>query len=72
MQRVDGVLAMQVKRVWRWRQLYLRTLLDADLNANGGAPNERCNEAFAELISLYHVGNAIGTVRPPLPKDWKP
>ena len=72
MQRVDGSLTPQAKQAWRWRQLYLRTLLDAELKANGGVPNERCNEAFAELIRLYHVENAPGTVRPPLPRDWKP
>ncbi len=72
MQRVDGRLTPQAKKAWRWRQLYLRSLLDAELKANGGAPNDRCNEAFAELIRLYHVADAPGTVRPPLPKDWKP
>jgi hypothetical protein len=41
------------------------------LKTNGGKPNEKCNEAFAELIQIYHAENAIGTVRPPLPKDWK-
>ena len=56
----------------RWRQLYLRALLDAGLKANGGKPDDRCNEAFAELIRIYHAENAIPGVRPPLPKDWKP
>jgi hypothetical protein len=72
MQQVDARLTPQARKSWRWRQLFLRTLLDAELKANGGKPNERCNEAFAELIKLYHVGNAPGTVRPPLPKGWTP
>jgi hypothetical protein len=72
MQRVDARLTPQAKQAWRWRQLYLRSLLDAELKANGGTPNDRCNEAFAELIRIYHVADAPGTVRPPLPKDWKP
>ena len=71
MQRVDGLLTPQAKKAWRWRQLYLRALLDSELKTNGGKPNEKCNEAFAELIQIYHAENAIGTVRPPLPKDWK-
>ena len=70
MQRIDGLLPPQAKKAWRWRQLYLRALLDAELKTNGGKPNERCNEAFAELITIYHAENAIGTVRPPLPKGW--
>jgi hypothetical protein len=67
MQRIDGLLTPQAKNAWRWRQLYLRALLDAELKTNGGTPNARCNEAFAELIKIYHAENAIGTVRPPLP-----
>ncbi|MCX6880517.1 MAG: hypothetical protein NTW21_42935 [Verrucomicrobia bacterium] len=70
MQRVDGLLTPQAKKTWRWRQLYLRALLDSELKTNNGKPNERCNEAFAELIKIYHAENAIDTVRPPLPKDW--
>lgn len=72
MQRVDGLLTPQAKKGWRWRQLYLRALLDAELKANGGKPNDRCNEAFAELIEIYHAENAVGTIRPPLPSNWKP
>ncbi|MEI6646174.1 MAG: hypothetical protein WCP12_09055 [bacterium] len=68
MQRVHGLLTPQAKTAWRWRQLYLRALLDAELKANGGKPNDRCNEAFAELIKLYHAKNANPAVRPPLPK----
>ena len=69
MQRINGFLTPQGKRAWRWRQLYLRALLDAELKANGGKPNPRCNEAFAELIKLYHASNADPAVRPPLSKS---
>jgi hypothetical protein len=71
MQRVDGLLMPQAKKAWRWRQLYLRALLDAELKTNGGKPNDKCNEAFAELIKIYHAEKADPAVRPPLPKDWK-
>jgi hypothetical protein len=71
MQRVDGLLTPQAKKAWRWRQLYLRALLDSELKTNGGSPNEKCNEAFAELIKIYHAENADPAVRPPLPRDWK-
>lgn len=71
MQKVDAKLTPQARNSWRWRQLYLRALLDSELKTNGGKPNDKCNEAFAELIKIYHVENAPGTVRPPLPKDWK-
>ena len=61
-------LTPQARQSWRWRQLYLRALLDAELKANGGKPNARCNEAFAELIKIYHAENANPAVRPPLPR----
>lgn len=68
MQQVDARLTPQARSSWRWRQLYLRTLLDSELKSNGGSPNKLCNAAFAELIQIYHAQNASGTVRPPLPK----
>jgi hypothetical protein len=70
MRRVDGLLTPQAKNAWRWRQLYLRALLDAELKTDGGKPNDRCNDAFAELIKIYHAENANPAVRPPLPKDY--
>jgi len=71
MRKVDRTLPPQARTSWRWRQLYLRALLDSELKTNGGRPNDLCNESFAELIKIYHAENAIGTVRPPLPKGWK-
>ena len=65
-QRIDERLCQQARQAWRWRLLYLRALLDAELKANGGAPNARANEAFAELIQIYHAQNANPAVRPPL------
>jgi hypothetical protein len=71
MQRVDELLTPQAKTAWRWRQLYLRALLDAELKTNGGKPNEKCNEAFSELIKLYHAENADPALRSPLPKNFQ-
>lgn len=67
-QRVDGLLSPQARKAWRWRVLYLRALLDAELRANDGKPNARCKEAFAELIEIYHARNANPAIRPPLPE----
>jgi hypothetical protein len=65
-QGVDARLSPQARAAWRWRLLYLRALLDAQLKANGGRPNARCKEAFAELIKIYHAQNANPCLRPPL------
>ena len=67
MQEVNARLTPQARTSWRWRQLYLRALLDSELKTNGGSPNARCNAAFAELIQIYHAENANPHVRPPLP-----
>ena len=72
MRKVDATLMPRARTSWRWRQLYLRALLDSELKTNGGSPNDQFNEAFAELIEIYHAENAIAGVRPPLPKGWKP
>ncbi len=71
-QRIDAKLTPQARCSWRWRQLYLRALLDSELKTNGGKPNDRCYEAFSELIRIYHAENANPAVRPPLPADYKP
>jgi hypothetical protein len=64
--RVDAKLTHSSRQAWRWRQLYLRALLDAELKRNHGSPNEACQNAFAELIRIYHAENANPVVRPPL------
>lgn len=64
--RVDDELSPRARGNWRWRILYLRALLDAELKANGGRPNERCHAAFSELIEIYHAEHAEPHVRPPL------
>jgi hypothetical protein len=65
-QRVDAQLSPHARQSWRWRLLYLRALLDAELKTNGGAPNDLCNAAFAELLGIYHAQNANPALRPPL------
>ena len=68
-QKVDAGLPDSVRKSWRWRIVYLRALLDAELKANGGTPNQRCNDAFAELMEIYHTDkNSDPVVRPPLPE----
>ncbi|MHB8970702.1 MAG: beta-N-acetylhexosaminidase family protein [Pirellulaceae bacterium] len=66
--RIDAQLSPQARQSWRWRLLFVRALLDAELKINGGRPNPRCDEAFAELIEIYHAQNANPALRPPLAK----
>jgi hypothetical protein len=62
---VDGQLNPAVRASWRWRVLFLRGLIDSELASNGFRSTQRCEEAFEELIHIYHADRAIWAVRPP-------
>jgi hypothetical protein len=67
MQTVDRKLPSRAKSSWRWRTLYIRTMLDAELKANRGYPNEKCNEGFRELAKIYHTSSKTDPcLRPPV------
>ncbi len=53
------------RQSWRWRILYLRALLDKELKRSTGHPTERAEEAFRELIDIYHASQADTPVKPP-------
>lgn len=59
---------------WRWRLLYLRALLDAELTANHRRLTPRCDEAFRELTEIYHAEHAVPGLKPPTREttaDWQ-
>ncbi len=63
----DNVLPEKVRQSWRWRILYIRALLDAELKANGGSPNGACRDGFKELMKIYHTTEQSDpAVRPPV------
>jgi hypothetical protein len=67
MKTVDCKLPDWAKNSWRWRTLFIRAMLDAELKANGGSPNEKCNEGFRELAKIYHTTvKTDPCVRPPV------
>lgn len=66
--QVDAKLAPWAHKSWRWRILYIRTMLDAELKANGGNPNERAMQGFRELMKIYHTTKKTDpVVMPPIP-----
>lgn len=65
LQRADALLSPQVRKSWHWRILYLRGLIDAELAANDCRITDKCEEAFKELVSIYHAENAALVVSPP-------
>ena len=50
---------------WRWRILYLRALIDAELFRSGGRLTDACEPWFEELTRIYHAQNGDFVVRPP-------
>jgi len=69
---VQAKLPLWARKAWRWRILYIRAMLDAELKANGGAPNEACLRGFRELMRIYHTNEKSDpAVKPPLPYTTK-
>jgi len=62
--QIDAALPDWARSAWRWRLLYLRAMLDAELLTHGDA-TPACEEAFQEIIRLYHAQHAEGSVLPP-------
>jgi hypothetical protein len=65
--RAEGMLTPRARRAWRWRILYLRALIDDELNKTGGKPRgPALKEAFAELVRIYHAEHVhTNRVAPP-------
>ncbi len=56
MQQADEKLTPQVRNSWRWRILFLRTLIDKELFVtNGKLEGEILKKAFNELTTIYHA-----------------
>ena len=65
MEQIDRMLPLAQRRSWRWRQLLLRSLIDAELAQSGGAPTTALGRAYDELIGLYFVTeNSLWYVHP--------
>jgi hypothetical protein len=62
---VDERLSPERRACWRWRVMYLRALLDAELVASGGINTPACETALQELTSMYHAELAPWWVAPP-------
>lgn len=65
MRKAEKLVPAWAKTRWRWRILYLRALIDAELFASGGIPTEACEPWFDELIRIYHAQHADPVVKPP-------
>ena len=66
-EQADARLTPRARQAWRWRILYLRAQVDAQLYLNRGVMQGRVlHDAFEELTRIYHAHNAEPAVKPPL------
>lgn len=64
-QEADSELHPATRSSWRWRILYLRSIIDGELVKTEGRSNAILEEAYQELIRIYHAERAIWAVKPP-------
>ncbi|MCE5258625.1 MAG: glycoside hydrolase family 20 zincin-like fold domain-containing protein [Chloroflexi bacterium] len=66
MRNLDKMLPAERRACWRWRVLFLRAQLDAELAASAGLHTPACEAAFQELTELYYAQDALrGWLAPP-------
>ena len=66
MDQADTRLTPQARQAWRWRILFLRAQVDAQLYLSRGVMQGRVlHDAFQELTRIYHAQNAEPAVKPP-------
>ncbi len=64
MREADAKLPARARACWRWRILFLRTLIDHELLTHAGAISDACETALQELTAIYYAENAEEPVRP--------
>lgn len=62
--QVEMQLEPRVRNSWRWRILYLRSVIDFELLHHDFRINERCEAALEELETLYYADQAATAVAP--------
>ncbi len=66
LEQADSQLTPQARQSWRWRILFLRAQVDAQLFLSRGAlQGQVLYDAFQELTRIYHAENAEPAVKPP-------
>lgn len=66
MQSADAELAPPVRQSWRWRILFLRAQIDAELYRNQlQVAGPVLKQAFDELNTIYHAQHARGDLHAP-------
>jgi len=62
--KADALLDERAKKSWRWRILYLRAVVDVELAGNANDRTDRCDEAYEEMIRIFHLEDGWRCVTP--------
>lgn len=65
LQQADQQLPVWARTAWRWRILYLRALIDSELIRHENVVTDRCDNAYEELIRIFHLEDGWYCVTPP-------
>lgn len=69
--RAAAGMPAAVKKSWRWRILWLRSVIDAELS-QGPAENDTLRDCFRELARLYYAENSeLAYLVPPLTETYE-
>ena len=63
--QVERALPPRVRQTWRWRLLWLRAAIDAEMQRSGGRSTELLERCFDELTEHYHAEDGLLAVTPP-------
>ncbi|HOF90205.1 MAG TPA: hypothetical protein PLZ36_19185, partial [Armatimonadota bacterium] len=62
---VEAALSAWARASWRWRIVALRAAIDAGLAESGGVITPALEDAFRQLVAIYHAEHASRWVSPP-------
>ena len=69
--KMDAQLTPYARQAWRWRVLYLRAAVEAELARSGGRATEQSDAYFQELTDIYCAEGAEAQVAPPVRRALK-
>jgi hypothetical protein len=65
---VQEAMPQAARQDWRWRLLYLRAAIDAEMHRTGGRLSDGLDAMFQELVQIYHADRVDLAVAPPTRK----
>jgi len=68
---LDKIIPAWARKIWRWRIIFLRALIDDQLAQNANEPNDQVEGALTELFHIYQLDVNTATRRiTPYTNEW--